>query len=200
MSIVDQIEKRTQARLVTLLRNRLLRYGVHVKPEVGENTVTVWLIDWAQPQANHFAFAEEVTVNAANAKTSGKRPDIVLYFNGIALYSGTQALHRIGGPAAAALCQAAAPVTARDGQRRKPLLHGAALPAADARTGGDGARCDSRPSHAGPFRASGRNDRAATEGFTCFRAGADRTAPLRSSCLRARTRTATARLRRQPGP
>jgi type I restriction enzyme R subunit len=64
---------------------RLLRYGVKVKPEVGENTVTVWLIDWAQPQANHFAFAEEVTVNAANAKASGKRPDVVLYINGIAL-------------------------------------------------------------------------------------------------------------------
>ncbi|MDB5955924.1 HsdR family type I site-specific deoxyribonuclease [Ramlibacter sp.] len=64
---------------------RLLRYGVHVKPEIGENTVTVWLIDWAQPQANHFAFAEEVTVNAANAKASGKRPDIVLYVNGMAL-------------------------------------------------------------------------------------------------------------------
>ena len=25
---------------------RLLRYGVKLKPEVGENTVTVWLVDW----------------------------------------------------------------------------------------------------------------------------------------------------------
>jgi type I restriction enzyme, R subunit len=64
---------------------RLLRYGVKVKPEIGESTVTVWLIDWAQPPANHFAFAEEVTISAANAKASGKRPDIVLYVNGIAL-------------------------------------------------------------------------------------------------------------------
>src|SRR4051812_41404410 len=26
---------------------RLLRYGVHVKPGIGEPTETVWLIDWA---------------------------------------------------------------------------------------------------------------------------------------------------------
>ncbi len=43
---------------------RLLRYGVHVKPGVGENTETVWLIDWANPNANHFSVAEEVTVGA----------------------------------------------------------------------------------------------------------------------------------------
>ena len=40
-------------------RNRavyeLLRYGVKVKPDVGENTVTVWLIDWANPLENDFA-------------------------------------------------------------------------------------------------------------------------------------------------
>jgi len=64
---------------------RLLRYGVKLKPEVGENTVTVWLIDWQRPEANDFAFAEEVTVKAANAKASPKRPDIVLYINGLAL-------------------------------------------------------------------------------------------------------------------
>lgn len=64
---------------------RLLRYGVKLKPEAGENTVTVWLVDWSDWQANHFAFAEEVTVHGASAKASGKRPDIVLYVNGIAL-------------------------------------------------------------------------------------------------------------------
>lgn len=63
----------------------LLRYGVKVKPEVGENTVTVWLIDWKNPHNNHFAIAEEVTVKGADAKASTKRPDIVLYINGIAL-------------------------------------------------------------------------------------------------------------------
>ena len=57
----------------------LLRYGVKVKPEVGENTETVWLIDWKQPQNNHFGIAEEVTVKAADAKAFDKRPDVVLY-------------------------------------------------------------------------------------------------------------------------
>jgi type I restriction enzyme R subunit len=59
----------------------LLRYGLHVKPGIGEHTETVWLIDWANPEANHFAIAEEVTVLGHHAK----RPDIVLYVNGIAL-------------------------------------------------------------------------------------------------------------------
>src|SRR5664279_6537857 len=40
----------------------LLRYGVKVKPGAGEQYETVWLIDWADPQANDFAVAEEVTV------------------------------------------------------------------------------------------------------------------------------------------
>ena len=59
----------------------LLRYGVKVRPEVGENTVTVWLIDWTNSGANDFGIAEEVTVAGENAK----RPDLVLYVNGIAL-------------------------------------------------------------------------------------------------------------------
>jgi len=70
-------------------RNRavyeLLRYGVKVKAEVGENTQTVWLIDWKRPEKNHFAIAEEVTVPGADAKAHTKRPDVVLYVNGIAL-------------------------------------------------------------------------------------------------------------------
>jgi type I restriction enzyme R subunit len=63
----------------------LLRYGVKVKPEVGQNTQTVWLIDWRHPENNDFAIAEEVTVPAADARAYGKRPDVVLYVNGIAL-------------------------------------------------------------------------------------------------------------------
>ena len=63
----------------------LLRYGVKVKAEVGEQTQTVWLIDWEHPENNHFAVAEEVTVPAADASAYGKRPDVVLYVNGIAL-------------------------------------------------------------------------------------------------------------------
>jgi len=59
----------------------LLRYGVKVKPGVGEQTETVFLIDWARPEANHFALAEEVTLLGQHTK----RPDVVLYVNGIAL-------------------------------------------------------------------------------------------------------------------
>lgn len=59
----------------------LLRYGVKVKEGAGELTQTVWLIDWDNPENNDFAIAEEVTIKGENKK----RPDIVLYLNGIAL-------------------------------------------------------------------------------------------------------------------
>ncbi len=59
----------------------LLRYGVKVQPGVGERNVTVWLIDWNNPANNDFAIAEEVTVTHRDTK----RPDLVLYVNGIAL-------------------------------------------------------------------------------------------------------------------
>jgi len=52
---------------------------------VGENTVTVWLIDWKHPEKNDFAIAEEVSVAGTDAKAHTKRPDVVLYVNGIAL-------------------------------------------------------------------------------------------------------------------
>ncbi|GAA1821038.1 type I restriction endonuclease subunit R [Agromyces neolithicus] len=60
---------------------RLLRFGVKVKPRIGDQTETVRLIEWANPQANHFVVVEEVTVLGLH----NKRPDIVLYVNGIAL-------------------------------------------------------------------------------------------------------------------
>jgi len=70
-------------------RNRavyeMLRYGVNVRPDMGENKVTVWLVDWKHPEKNDFAIAEEVTVIAADAKAHEKRPDVVIYVNGIAL-------------------------------------------------------------------------------------------------------------------
>jgi type I restriction enzyme R subunit len=66
----------------------LLRYGVKVKPGIGEHAETVWLIDWENPKANHFGVAEEVTV----AGNHVKRPDLVLYVNGLAL--GTIELKR----------------------------------------------------------------------------------------------------------
>jgi len=59
----------------------LLRYGVKVRPDVGERNITVWLIDWKNPENNDFAVAEEVTVPGEHAK----RPDVVLYINGMAM-------------------------------------------------------------------------------------------------------------------
>jgi type I restriction enzyme R subunit len=59
----------------------MLRYGVTVQPEIGQNKQTVWLIDWENPLENDFAIAEEVTIKGIHKK----RPDIVLYVNGIAL-------------------------------------------------------------------------------------------------------------------
>lgn len=60
---------------------RLLRYGVKEKTGAGDVKQTIWLIDWKNPENNHFAIAEEVSVKGENKK----RPDIVLYVNGIAL-------------------------------------------------------------------------------------------------------------------
>ncbi|MBO9044400.1 type I restriction endonuclease subunit R [Curtobacterium flaccumfaciens] len=60
---------------------KLLRYGVKVRAASGEQTQTVWLVDWQEPTANHFALAEEVTVFGQH----NKRPDVVLYVNGLAL-------------------------------------------------------------------------------------------------------------------
>jgi type I restriction enzyme R subunit len=59
----------------------LLRYGVKVKADIGDNTETVELIDWKNPSDNQFAIAEEVAVQGSH----DKRPDIMLYVNGIAL-------------------------------------------------------------------------------------------------------------------
>ena len=58
-----------------------LRYGIKVKDDSTDLVQTVWFIDWNTPLNNSFTVAEEVTVLGANTK----RPDIVLYINGIAL-------------------------------------------------------------------------------------------------------------------
>ena len=58
-----------------------LRYGVPVKVEAGVPNDTVPLIDWQEPEKNDFYIAEEVTVLGEKEK----RPDIVLYINGIAV-------------------------------------------------------------------------------------------------------------------
>jgi type I restriction enzyme R subunit len=58
-----------------------LRNGVKVKVSAGENYDTVKLINWQDPEDNDFYIAEEVTCKGNKTK----RPDIVLYINGIAI-------------------------------------------------------------------------------------------------------------------
>lgn len=60
----------------------LLRYGVKARPELGENFETIFPIDWENWQNNEFGIAEEVTLAKGQ---NVRRPDIVLYVNGIAL-------------------------------------------------------------------------------------------------------------------
>ncbi len=59
----------------------LLRYGVPVQAAAGENTVTIKLINWDDAAQNDFAIAEEVTLHGNRER----RPDLVLYVNGIAV-------------------------------------------------------------------------------------------------------------------
>jgi len=55
-----------------------LRYGVHVKPSVQEQTVTVWLIDWENPGNNDRAVGGQIfrsaiteTLYETNCKREG---------------------------------------------------------------------------------------------------------------------------------
>jgi type I restriction enzyme, R subunit len=59
----------------------LLRYGMPVKTEAGKPTETVHLVNWQDPELNDFAIAEEVTLKGGHER----RPDLVLYLNGIAV-------------------------------------------------------------------------------------------------------------------
>ena len=60
---------------------QLLRYGVSVQIAAGKPHDTVHLVDWEHPEQNDFALAEEVTLRGGYER----RPDIVLYLNGIAV-------------------------------------------------------------------------------------------------------------------
>ncbi|MCL3781161.1 HsdR family type I site-specific deoxyribonuclease [Prolixibacteraceae bacterium JC049] len=64
-----------------------LRFGVQVKVNAGDNYETVKLINWEDPTDNDFYIAEEVTIErqTITERSSSKRPDIVLYINGIAI-------------------------------------------------------------------------------------------------------------------
>ena len=60
---------------------RLLKYGAKVVEEAGEAPKTVFFLNFSDPAQNDFTVAEEVTVVGENTK----RPDLVVYVNGIAL-------------------------------------------------------------------------------------------------------------------
>lgn len=59
----------------------MLRYGTSKKVEAISRPETVQFIDWEHPLNNNFAIAQEVTIKGAKER----RPDIVLYINGIAI-------------------------------------------------------------------------------------------------------------------
>ena len=60
---------------------QLLRYPVQVQIAAGKPNENVHLIDWEHTEKNDFALAEEVTLKGGYER----RPDIVLYINGIAI-------------------------------------------------------------------------------------------------------------------
>ncbi|MBR2465933.1 MAG: HsdR family type I site-specific deoxyribonuclease [Clostridia bacterium] len=60
---------------------RLLKYGAKVAEEAGEAPKTVFFLNFSDIAQNDFAIAEEVNVVGENTK----RPDLVIYVNGIAL-------------------------------------------------------------------------------------------------------------------
>ncbi|NKN15265.1 type I restriction endonuclease subunit R [Rhizobium laguerreae] len=60
---------------------RLLRYGVSVQTTINEPHSTVHLVDWTNLTTNDFALTEEVTLKGGHER----RPDLVLYINGIAI-------------------------------------------------------------------------------------------------------------------
>jgi type I restriction enzyme R subunit len=60
---------------------KFLRYGAPVTASANERHQTVHFINWNEPEKNEFAIAEEVTVFGNREK----RPDVVLYINGIAI-------------------------------------------------------------------------------------------------------------------
>ncbi|MDP2432238.1 MAG: HsdR family type I site-specific deoxyribonuclease [Pseudomonadota bacterium] len=64
---------------------QLLRYCVPVQIAAGRAHETVHLIDWENPEKNDFALAEEVTLKGGGVGSNQRRPDIVLYLNGIAI-------------------------------------------------------------------------------------------------------------------
>ena len=63
----------------------LLTSQVQVRQEMGKLSTQTSLIDWKHPERNIFEIAEEVTVKRNIEDFRHRRPDVVLYVNGIAM-------------------------------------------------------------------------------------------------------------------
>ncbi len=103
-SALQKLETAADATGVTLyqanLRTyQLLRYGISVQVAAGKPHQLVHLVSWDQPEKNDFAIAEEVTLRGGYER----RPDIVLYLNGIAI--GVIELKRSSVDVADGVCQ-----------------------------------------------------------------------------------------------
>lgn len=62
-----------------------LRYPVAVSQGAGLPNKQVWLIDWKDSYNNFYHIAEEVTVRKQTLGEEHRRPDVVVYINGIAV-------------------------------------------------------------------------------------------------------------------
>lgn len=62
-----------------------LRYPMPIATEPGKPMKQVYFIDWQHPLENNFSIAEEVTVRRQVAANGHRRPDVVIWVNGIAL-------------------------------------------------------------------------------------------------------------------
>ncbi|MBP5227155.1 MAG: HsdR family type I site-specific deoxyribonuclease [Kiritimatiellae bacterium] len=62
-----------------------LRFPLPISTEPGKPMKQVYFIDWEHPLENIFAVAEEVTVRRQVAANGYRRPDVVIWVNGIAL-------------------------------------------------------------------------------------------------------------------
>lgn len=86
----DAFKKVMRSSAMTVIDNneafhRLLVEGVDVKFSVGDGktrTDKVWLVDFANPENNEFLAVNQFTVIENN---NNKRPDIVLFINGLPL-------------------------------------------------------------------------------------------------------------------
>lgn len=63
----------------------LLRKPTAVSQGLGRPNRTVYLIDWQHPENNFYHIAEEVTVSRTTNTGEHRRPDVVIYINGIAV-------------------------------------------------------------------------------------------------------------------